>query len=173
MISKPMVHLAQTVHLSCTDTNTILKRTKMRFHMTHGTFLYQACPKWFSSLWYIRPKLCTYLASRLPLSPNGLKRAFTWASSPGSTIGCVQKDFWVYGTFGTNRAPILHRHWYCLQANWNEIPIDPRRLGILSSVSKPISEPVVCLAQPVQLSCIKIITISKRTKTCFHLSLVT
>jgi hypothetical protein len=29
--------LAQTVHLSCTDTNTVSKWTKMRFHMTHVT----------------------------------------------------------------------------------------------------------------------------------------
>jgi hypothetical protein len=31
-----MVCLAQTVHLSCTDTNTVSKRTKTRFHMTHS-----------------------------------------------------------------------------------------------------------------------------------------
>jgi hypothetical protein len=35
MISKPMVHLAQTVHLYCTDTSTTSKYTKTRFHMTH------------------------------------------------------------------------------------------------------------------------------------------
>jgi hypothetical protein len=29
-----MVRLAQIVHLSCTDTNTIAKLTEMRFHMT-------------------------------------------------------------------------------------------------------------------------------------------
>jgi hypothetical protein len=33
--------------------------------------------------------------------------ASTWASSPRSTIRCVQNDFWAYGTFGTNRAPII------------------------------------------------------------------
>jgi hypothetical protein len=37
MISKPMVRLAQPVHQSSTDTNTISKRTEMRFHMTHVT----------------------------------------------------------------------------------------------------------------------------------------
>jgi hypothetical protein len=34
MISKPMVRLAQTVQLSCTDTNTVSKRTELRFHKT-------------------------------------------------------------------------------------------------------------------------------------------
>jgi hypothetical protein len=32
MISEPMVRLAQIVHLSCTDTNTIPEPTEMRFH---------------------------------------------------------------------------------------------------------------------------------------------
>jgi hypothetical protein len=37
MISEPMVRLAQTMHLSCIDTNTVSKRTEMRFHVTHVT----------------------------------------------------------------------------------------------------------------------------------------
>jgi hypothetical protein len=37
MISEPMVYLAQTVHLSCTDTNTVSKPIQMRFHMIHVT----------------------------------------------------------------------------------------------------------------------------------------
>jgi hypothetical protein len=47
---------------------------------------------------------------KISLSPNRLKRAFTWVSSPLSTIGCVQNDLWAYGTFGANHAPILHWH---------------------------------------------------------------
>jgi len=49
-----------------------------------------------------------YLALRLTLSPNRLKRASTRPLSPRSTIGCAQSDFRSYGTFGANRAPILH-----------------------------------------------------------------
>jgi hypothetical protein len=46
MISEPTVHLAQTMHLSFTDTNTVSKRTEMSFHMTHvAKVLYQVCPK--------------------------------------------------------------------------------------------------------------------------------
>ena len=37
IISESMVHLALTVHLSCTDTNTISKDKEVRFHMTHVT----------------------------------------------------------------------------------------------------------------------------------------
>jgi hypothetical protein len=37
IISEPTVRLAQTVHLSYTDTNTVSKHTEMRSHMTHVT----------------------------------------------------------------------------------------------------------------------------------------
>jgi hypothetical protein len=95
------------------DGNSISKRTKTRFHMSLVTQkFHRVCPKWFFSLWYIRHKPCTYLASRLALSPspNGPKQYSTWATSARSIIGCVQYDFWPYGTFGANRAPILLRH---------------------------------------------------------------
>jgi hypothetical protein len=36
-ISEPMVRLAQTMHLSCTDTKTVSIWTETRFHMTHVT----------------------------------------------------------------------------------------------------------------------------------------
>jgi hypothetical protein len=36
-IFEPVVHSAQTVHLSYTDTNTVSKQTEMRSHMTHVT----------------------------------------------------------------------------------------------------------------------------------------
>jgi hypothetical protein len=34
MNSEPMVHSVETVHLSCTDTNTVSKWTKTRFDMS-------------------------------------------------------------------------------------------------------------------------------------------
>jgi hypothetical protein len=48
-----------------------------------------------------------------------------------------------------------------------------RHLGVPSGASKTISEPMVCSAQTVHLSCVKISTIFKRARTSFHLSLVT
>jgi hypothetical protein len=110
-ISKAMVHLAQTMHLSCTETNTISKRTERRFYMTHVTKQFHwVCPKLFLSQQYVRRKPCTYLESRLALSPNGPKRASIWGSSRRSTIRCVQNDFWTYGTFDANRAPNMHQN---------------------------------------------------------------
>jgi hypothetical protein len=76
MISMPMVCSVQTVHLSCNDTNTVSKRTKTRFHMTHVTHeFYRVHPKLFMSLCYVQCKPCTYPASRLALSPIGPNRA--------------------------------------------------------------------------------------------------
>jgi hypothetical protein len=129
--------------------------------------------KTISSLWYFRHKPCAYLASRLAPPPNGLKRNSSWASTPRSTIGCIQNNFWAYGMFGANRAAILHRHKHCLQTDRKEIPDDPRHLGFPSGASKMIFEPMVLLPQTVHLSSIKISTISKRTKTSFKLGLVT
>jgi hypothetical protein len=75
-ISMPMVRSVQTVHLSCTDTNTISKWTKTRFHTTHVTYeFHRVRPKLFMSLWYVRCRQCTYLASRLALSLNGPNKA--------------------------------------------------------------------------------------------------
>jgi hypothetical protein len=55
----------------------------------------------------------------------------------------------------------------------NEILHDPRHLGVPSGVSKTLSKHVVCSAQTVHLSYVKISTISKRTKLSFHMSLIT
>jgi hypothetical protein len=72
----PMVCSVQTVHLSCTDTNTVSKRPKRRFHRTHATYEFHwVRPQLFMSLWYLQCKPCTYLMSRLALSPNGPNKA--------------------------------------------------------------------------------------------------
>jgi hypothetical protein len=128
MISEPMLCLAQIVHLSCTNTNTISKRTKMIFHMTHNTMeFHRMRANQFLSLWYVWCKSCAYLAPTLTLCPNGRKK----------------------------------------------IPHDPRHLGVPLGVSKMISESVVCSAQTVHLSCVKASTVSKRTESSFHKSLIT
>jgi hypothetical protein len=57
-----MVRLAQTMHLSCPNTNTISKQKEERF---------------------------------------------PWLTSPMGSIGYVQNNFWAYGMFDTNNAPIL------------------------------------------------------------------
>jgi hypothetical protein len=69
MISEPVVRLTQIMHLSCTNTNIINKRIGTRFHMTTTTYYFNwVRPRLFLSLWYVRRKLSTYLASRLALN---------------------------------------------------------------------------------------------------------
>jgi predicted Zn-ribbon and HTH transcriptional regulator len=165
MISNPMVHLAQTVQLSCSDTNTISKQTEIRFDMTHVTKEFRRVhPKLLLRLCYVRCKQCIYLALRLALSPNRPKQASTWASSPRRTIGCVQSEFQAYGSFGTNHAPILLRHKHHLWMDQNGIPHEPRHLGVPSGASKMISKPMVRLAQTVHLSFIRLALSPNRPK---------
>jgi hypothetical protein len=92
MIFEPVVRLAQTMHLSCIEINTIFKWTEVSFYLTHVTLDYhQLCPKWFSKLWYVRCKPCTYLALRLTLSLNRLKWSSNWFTPPRSNIWCPEK----------------------------------------------------------------------------------
>ena len=48
MVLELMVHYAQTVHHSCTQTNTNSKRTEARFHMTHHVGVLSGVSKLFS-----------------------------------------------------------------------------------------------------------------------------
>jgi hypothetical protein len=43
VISEPVVRSAQTVHISCTDTNTISKQTMMSFHLSLITWSTIGC----------------------------------------------------------------------------------------------------------------------------------
>jgi hypothetical protein len=142
-------------------------------HVPHHLGVPSGASKQFPSVWYVRRKLCTYLVSRLALSPKGPQRASTWASSPTSTIGYVQNYLWAYGTFGTNCVPILRQDWHYLRMNQNELALEPRHLGVPSGASKTILEPMVRSAQTVHLSCTYANSVSNRTKTRFHMTHVT
>jgi hypothetical protein len=109
-VSMPVVHSAQTVHVSCAEINAISKWTETSFHLTHITLEYHRVrQKWFPSLWSIRSKLCTYVAQRLILSPNRPKQASTGHTLPRSTIRWAQSHFQDHGIFGANHASTLRR----------------------------------------------------------------
>jgi hypothetical protein len=90
-----------------------------------------------------------------------------------SSIGCLQYYFQAYSTFDANRAPILHQVYHYLQIDRTELPLKPRHLGVPSGVSKMICMPLVCSVQTVLLSCTDTNTVSKWTKTRFHMTHVT
>jgi len=111
IVSLPMVHLAQTVYISCTENNTIPKEAEVRFYMTHVIWeFYWVLPNIFLSIWYVRCNSCTYLTSSLALSPNKANWASTWAPLPWSITGCIQNGFLAYDALGTNYVPILHQN---------------------------------------------------------------
>jgi hypothetical protein len=105
--------------------------------MTHVTKEFHRVPPiLFLSLRYFRRKPCTNHASRVALSPNGPYRASTWTSSPRSPIKCIQNDLYAYGTFGANRAPILHQEKHYPETDRSELPLEPHHIGVWSRSSK-------------------------------------
>jgi hypothetical protein len=172
IVFEPMVHSAQTVHLSCVTISTISEQTKMSFHLNLVTKEYhQVCPKWFLSLWYVWCKPCTYLAPTQTLSPNGPKRDLTWPTWPRSCIGCVQNGFQADGTF------VQTLHLSCTNINtiskWTETRFHMTHHGVPSGVSKMISVPMVHSAQTMRLSYTNTNIVSKWTKTRFDMTHVT
>jgi hypothetical protein len=79
----------------------------------------------------------------------------------------------VYGTFGTNRAPILCQDCHYLQMDQNELPLEPRQLGVQSGATKTIFERMIRSAQTVHLYKTYANYVSNRTKTRFHMTHVT
>jgi hypothetical protein len=73
MISEPMVCLVQTVHLSYIDLQCLqIEQNEIPHDPRHLGVPSGASKMIFLSLWYVWPKLCTYLVLILALSPNGL-----------------------------------------------------------------------------------------------------
>jgi hypothetical protein len=75
--------------------------------------------------------------------------------------------------FATNHAAILRQDYHNLQIDQYEHPLEFRHLGVPSSASKTIYEPMVRLVQTVHLSCTETNTVSKSTVTTFHMTIVT
>ena len=72
-----------------------------------------------------------------------------------------------------SRAPILHLDKHYLQMNQNELPLEPRHLGVPSGASKLISKPMARFAQTVLLTCTNNNIVSNWTETRFHITYVT
>jgi hypothetical protein len=90
MISMPVVHSAQIVHLSCVEINTISKQTKTSFHLTHVTSEYHRMrPKWFLILWYVWAQ--TVLLSCVEI--NTISRQSEIIFHKIYAIWCAQKRF--------------------------------------------------------------------------------
>jgi hypothetical protein len=88
MIYVPMVRSAQTVLLSCIDTNIVSKQTRNEIpHDPPHLGVPSGASKMISEPMVRSAQNMHLLASRLALSPNLPNQASTWASSPRSTSG--------------------------------------------------------------------------------------
>jgi hypothetical protein len=112
-ISEPKVCLAQTVHLSCiqTDCNEIP-------HDPHYVGVSSGASKMISE--HI---VCSAQTMHLPCVNistifKRTETSFQLSLEPRSTIGCVHNDFWAYGMFGANRAHILHPNGLKWHSTW-------------------------------------------------------
>ena len=109
LISEPMVRLAQTVHLSCVETNTFSKLTKTCLHLTHVTYeFHRVRPKMTSE-----PIACSAQTVHLScIETNTISKrtetSLPLTHVPRSAIGYGQNDFHAHGTFGANHALIMH-----------------------------------------------------------------
>ena len=142
--------------------------------MTHVTLVYhQERPKRFLTLWYSWCKPCMNLAPMLVPPPNGPKQDSTRPTSPRSSIECVQNDF--PSLWYVRRQPCTHLASRLASSPnaRNELPLEPLHLRVASGASKTISDPTIHLVQTVHLSCTDTNTVSKRSKTRFHLTHVT
>ena len=106
MISESMVHVAQTQHLSCTDTNTISKRTENKLPLEP---CHLGVPSSVSKI-ISEPMVCS--AQTMHLSCVNIRTISKWTEtsihlSARSSIGCVQNDFQAYGTVNLNHATVL------------------------------------------------------------------
>jgi hypothetical protein len=96
------------MHVSCVKISSISKQTETSIHLSLITEDYHMVrSKQFLRLRYIWRKPCTNLTPILTLSPNWPKWDSTWPRSPRCSVGYVQSNFWAWGTFSANRAPII------------------------------------------------------------------
>jgi hypothetical protein len=168
-----MVHLAQTMHLYCNDTNTVSKRIETRFHMAHSSRTSIRCVQdnfWaYSMLGTNRAPILYqdsyYLqtdSNKLPLDPR----------HQGVSSGAPK---WFLSQWYIRRKPCTYIA-PTVTLSLNGLKRDstwPTHLGVPSGASKTIFEPMVHSTQTAQLSCFNINTISKRSRTSFNLSLIT
>jgi hypothetical protein len=94
------------------EINTFSKQTEVSFHLTYITLeFHRVCPKRFLSQLHRQCKPCTYLVSRLALSPKRPKRASIWPTLSWSSIGCTEND----SKFMVRPSERMHLH--CAEIN--------------------------------------------------------
>ena len=161
------------MHLSCTNTNTISKRTNQIPH--------DACHPGVPS------GVSNTISEPMVRSAQSVNRSCVKIS----TISKRNKTSFHFSFVTKEYHQVRSKRYMSLWYVWrktctylaltltpspngpNEIPDDPCHLGVPTDASKMVSEPMVRSAQTVHRSCVKISTISKWTKMSFQLGFVT
>jgi hypothetical protein len=67
----------------------------------------------------------------------------------------------------------LRQDYHYLQTDQNKLSLEPHHLGVPSGAFKTISEPMVCSAQTMHQSSIKIVSFNKRNEIRLYMTHVT
>jgi hypothetical protein len=107
-ITEPMVCSTQTMHLYYVKISTISKWTELSVEPCHPR-LPSGASKTISEA-----MVCLVQTVHLSCTDTNtiFKQKEEWflrLTSPRGSTGCVQNDFWAYGMFDVNGAPILHQ----------------------------------------------------------------
>jgi hypothetical protein len=124
-----------------------------------------------SSKMISKPRVCfakpwPYLATTLTPSPNGAKQDSPWPTFHQARPKWILSPWYIRCKPCTYLAARLT----LLQMEWNELPLEPRNIGVPSGASKTNSEPMVRLAQTIHLYCSNPNTVSECAETRFDIS---
>jgi hypothetical protein len=164
MVSKPMVCLAQTMHLFCTDTNTIYKWTDTRFHITNVTKEFHwVQPNWFMCLWYVQRKTMHLSCVKVGTISKQTESSFHLSLVTMEYQWTCPKwflslrDVWRKPCTYLEPTLTLSPNGSKQDSTWPTSPTSSIRRSNL------LSKSVIHLVQIMHLSCVKLSSISKRT----------
>jgi hypothetical protein len=160
------------MYLSWVKISAISKRTKTSFHLSHV-----GVPLGPSKM-IPEPMVCSVQIMHLSCTDTNTvsKRTETRFDVTHVTLELHRvRPKWFPSLWYVQRTPCtyLASRLALYLVDRNELPLEPRHLGVPSGASKMISDPMVCLAQTMHLSCSNTNAISERTETRFHLSRIT
>jgi hypothetical protein len=149
-----MVHLVQTVHLSCTDTTPSPNQLKLDSKGPMSLRSFIGCIindfRHYGTLTANRAPILRQDQHYLQMDRNELPVEPCHLGEPSGVSEMISM---------VHLAQTVHLS--CIQTDWNKIPHDPCHVGVPSGASKMISEHMVRSPHTVHLSCVKVSTISK------------
>jgi hypothetical protein len=161
MIFEQMVHATQSVHLSCVKISAISKRMEFELPLEPR---YLGVPSGASKM---ISKHMVRLAQPMHLCCVKI------SNIPKQNETSIHLSLIIQAYIQCKMCTYLLPRLTLSPNRPKQIPHDPSRLGVTSSASKMISEPMVRSTRIVHLLSVKISTISKRNEMSIHMSPIT